>query len=129
MIKTDNNQRLDSHAEEASVLAKIIVQQPAEYWEILLNENRIPAARIRRMEEALADEQISSREVVHTIEAPDNIANGLMVPKVAFRLSKSPSGVHLPPQPVGAQTIEILKEIGYTLDQISSMQIKGIINQ
>ena len=129
MIKTDNNQRLDSHAEEASVLAEIIVQQPAEYWEILLNENRIPAARIRRMEEALADEQISSREVVHTIEAPDNIANGLMVPKVAFRLSKSPSGVHLPPQPVGAQTIEILKEIGYTLEQISSMQIKGIINQ
>ncbi len=128
MIKSDNNQRLDAHAEETAALTEIIAKHPAAHWEKLLNENRIPAARIRRMEEALADEQIASREVLHTFQAPESITDGLTVPKVAFRLSKSPSEVHLPPQPVGAQTIEILEDLGYTPDQIAEMRSAGAID-
>ncbi|BBI54185.1 hypothetical protein HORIV_66060 [Vreelandella olivaria] len=33
MIKQNNNQRLDSHAEEAQVIAEIISTMTADYWE------------------------------------------------------------------------------------------------
>tara|TARA_R110001592_G_scaffold25555_3_gene96964 strand:- start:31974 stop:33206 length:1233 start_codon:yes stop_codon:yes gene_type:complete len=127
MVKTDNNQRLDAHAEEEAALREIIAQKPAADWEKFLNERRIPAARIRRMEEALNDPQIATRQVLHKHVAPDSPADGLTVPVVAFHMADSPSEITLPPQPVGAQTDEILAELGYDADAIGAMRAAGAI--
>lgn len=126
MIKTNNNQRLDHHAEEAEVLTEIIGTMPADYWEEFLQKRCIPAARIRRMEEALADAQISSRKVLHRHTSPGSHADGLTVPVSAFCMSDSPPEITLPPQPVGAQTEEILTELGYSAEQINTMRMNGV---
>ena len=127
MVKTDNNQRLDAHAEEEAALRGIIARETADHWERFLNERRIPAARIRRMEEALNDPQVATRQVLHKHLAPDSPADGLTVPVVAFHMSDSPSVVTLPPQPVGAQTDEILEELGYDAAAIAAMHAAGEI--
>tara|TARA_R110000772_G_scaffold267976_1_gene393674 strand:- start:49345 stop:50541 length:1197 start_codon:yes stop_codon:yes gene_type:complete len=128
MVKTDNNQRLDAHAEEEAALAEIIATNTADYWEKFLQQRRIPAARIRRLEEALADDQVAARGVLHTHAAPDSVADGLTVPVLPFHMSDSPSQVTLPPQPVGAQTAEILAELGYDAHEIAAMRSAGCIN-
>ncbi|MCP8687661.1 CaiB/BaiF CoA transferase family protein [Marinobacterium sedimentorum] len=128
MIKTDNNQRLDAHAEETDVLTKIIGTMTADYWEDFLQKRRIPAARIRRMEEALCDSQVASRPVLHQHDAPDSKVDGLTVPVAAFSLSESPCEINLPPQLVGAQTTEILAELGYGSEEIETMRSAGAIN-
>ncbi|MFC6672775.1 CaiB/BaiF CoA transferase family protein [Marinobacterium aestuariivivens] len=128
MIKTDNNQRLDAHAEEAEVLSKIIGTMTADYWEEFLQKRRIPAARIRRMEEALSDSQVASRHVLHEHAAPDCAVDGLTVPVAAFNLSDSQSEIILPPQPVGAQSAEILAELGYGREEIEAMRAAGAVN-
>jgi crotonobetainyl-CoA:carnitine CoA-transferase CaiB-like acyl-CoA transferase len=128
MIKTDNNQRLDAHAEETEVLRKIIGTMTADYWEDFLQKRRIPAARIRRMEEALSDSQVASRPVLHQHDAPDSKVDGLTVPVAAFSLSDSPCEINLPPQLVGAQTTEILAELGYGSEEIETMRSAGAIN-
>ena len=127
LIKTDNNQRLDGHAEEEAALREIIAQKPADYWEQFLNERRIPAARIRRMEEAVNDPQVATRQVLHKHVAPESPANGLTVPVVAFHMADSPSEVTMPPQPVGAQTHDILQELGYSAAEIAAMVEAGAI--
>ena len=127
LVKTDNNQRLDGHAEEEAALREIIAQKPADYWEQFLNERRIPAARIRRMEEAINDPQIATRQVLHKHVAPDSPANGLTVPVVAFHMADSPSKITMPPQPVGAQTHDILQELGYSAAEIAAMVEAGAI--
>ena len=129
MVKTDNNQRLAGHAEEEAALREIIAQKPADYWEDFLNARRIPAQRIRRLEEALADPQVASRQVLHKLIAPDSPAHGLTIPVIAFHMADSPSQVTLPPQPVGAQTDEILGELGYSADEIAAMRAAGAINR
>lgn len=128
MVKTTNNQRLDAHAEEEAALREIIAQKPADHWERFLNERRVPAARIRRMEEALSDAQIATRQLLHKHVAPESPANGLTVPVVAFHMGDSPSEVNLPPQPVGAQTTEILEALGYDAGEINEMRSDGAIN-
>ena len=128
MIKTDNNQRLDGHAEEARVLADIIRTRTAQEWEGLFRSHRIPAARIRRLEEALSDPHVRARGVIHRHEAPGSLADGLSVAVAPFRLSDSPPEVSQPPQPVGAQTEEILAALGYTAGEIEDLRRCGAIN-
>lgn len=128
MIKTDNNQRLDSHSEEAAALTSIIGTMTADYWEKFLQERGIPVARVRRMEESIADPHIASRELLHKHDAPDSPVDGLTVPVAGFIMSESHSEINLPPQPVGAQTVELLQELGYSLDEISAMHILGATN-
>jgi len=128
MIKTDNNQRLDAHAEETEVLSKIIGTMTADYWEEFLQKRRIPAARIRRMEETLSDSQVANRQVLHRHATPDSPVDGLTVPVAAFSLSDSLSDINLPPQPVGAQSAEILAELGYDREEIAAMRAAGATN-
>lgn len=128
MIKTDNNQRLDAHAEEAAVLENIIGTMSADYWEKFLQTRRIPAARIRRLEEAIADEQVACRQVLQKHRVPDSVIDGLTVPVAAFCLSDSPPQITLAPQPVGAQSAEILAELGYDIEAIEAMRAAGVVN-
>ncbi|WP_256612182.1 CaiB/BaiF CoA transferase family protein [Vibrio ostreae] len=128
MIKMNNNQRLDSHAEEAAVLASIIKTQTADYWEEFLNKKRVPAARIRRMEEVMADPQVAARQAIQALSDPNSQVNGLKVPVSAFKLSSSPAEVNKAPQPVGAQSEELLKELGYSEQEIANMRKQGATN-
>jgi crotonobetainyl-CoA:carnitine CoA-transferase CaiB-like acyl-CoA transferase len=128
MIKTDNNQRLDAHAEEAEVLRQIIGTMSADYWEKFLQTRRIPAARIRRLEEAIADEQVACRQVLQQHTSSSSVVDGLTVPVAAFNLSDSPPQITLAPQPVGAQSVEILAELGYGQHEIEALRAAGVIN-
>ena len=128
MIKTNNNQRIDDYEREAEVLAGIIRTEPADYWEAFFRKNRVPAARIRRMEEALSDPQILARGIVHRFHAEEGLANDLGVPVLPFRMSESRAKVTLPPQAVGAQTDEILSQIGYTAAEIMALRKGRAIN-
>lgn len=128
LIKSDNNQRLDGHAAESAALAEIIATMPALYWEEFFAKRRIPAARIRRMEEALADPQMASRPVVQAIHAPGDPLDGLRVPVAGFDMSDSSPSVSRLPQSVGAQSHGILRELGYDEDDITRMQAAGVVN-
>lgn len=127
LIKTDNNQRLDGREEEATVLAEAIATRPAAYWEDMLNKHRIPAARIRRLEEALADPQLAARQVIQHHQQSGGAFDGLGVPVAAFTMSMSPPELDFPPQSVGAQTEEILSGIGYSETEIADLRMRHII--
>ncbi|MBP2235538.1 crotonobetainyl-CoA:carnitine CoA-transferase CaiB-like acyl-CoA transferase [Sinorhizobium kostiense] len=128
LIKQNNNQRLDSHAEEEAALSSIIVTMPADYWEHFFRERRIPAARVRQLKEALADPQIASRPLLHKHSAPGTSTDGLVVPVAGFTMSKSAPGLSFPPQPLGAQTEEILRGIGFGSADLERLRAEGAIN-
>lgn len=128
MIKHDNGGRLDDHARERAVLTDIIRTRSAAEWEGFLMENRIPAARVRRLEEALEDGQAAARGLLHRHRAPGSNLDGLTVPVAGFTMSGGPPGLTMPPQPVGAQTADILRELGYADEDIARLRRDGVIN-
>src|SRR5205814_10036826 len=65
MIKTDNEAREDDRQREAAILAEIIKTRTADEWEHFFQTRHVPAARVRRMADALADPHHAARGVVH----------------------------------------------------------------
>src|SRR3546814_20052458 len=63
--RNDWNSRLDHSAEEKQVLAERVQARPAQEWEAHLQAGRVPAGRVRRLSEALADPQLETRDVLH----------------------------------------------------------------
>ena len=127
MIKQNNGERLDAHAEEAAALAEIIATRTADEWETFLQANRVPASRVRRMEEALADPQIATRAVVHRHDPAPGLDGPLTVPVAAFRLRHGGPSVETAPRQVGADTDAVLREIGYSEQDIAALRTAGDI--
>lgn len=128
LVKSDNNQRLDDHARESAALTDIIATRPAAEWEAFFREHRIPAARIRRMEEALADPQIAARDVVQHPGRPGDAFGKLGVAVAPFRMSESPARVTAPPPAVGEHSEALLSELGYSVEEIAVLRAEGATN-
>ena len=103
MIQSANNARIAAHAAEKALLAEVFATRPAAAWEESLLAARIPAARVRRLEEALADPQIAARGVLGTHDGWGAQGQGLRVPLAGFTLSETPPELRSAPQSVGAQ--------------------------
>ena len=129
LVKSNNLDRIDAFEEEHAALNEIISTMPADFWEAFLTERRIPAARVRRMEEALTDPQAEERDLFIRIDDPSGRVDGLRVPSAAFRMSGSETGLSLPPQPVGAHTAEILRQLDLSDEEIEALCIAGVARQ
>lgn len=129
LVKTNNFDRIDMAAKERMALTEIIATMTAAYWEEFLNERHIPAARVRRMEEALSDPQSITRGQVLKVSDPTGHVDGLNVLSSAFRMTGSNTGTMISPQAVGAQTISLLRELGMGETEISSMLQSGAARQ
>lgn len=126
-IKTNNNQRLDAHAEEAAALSASFALKPSAYWEDFLQSHGIPCARIRRLDEALHDPQVTARPVLHQFDGPGETVAGMKTTLAGFQMMHGSPALNLPPQPMGAQTDQILRELGYSADEIATLRKAGII--
>ena len=98
----------------------------ADEWEEVLNDARVPAARVRRIEEALASEQVKSRGVVQSYGASaDGTPSSL--PVAAFRYAHGSPELSGPPPRLGEHTNEVLTELGYGSQDLDNMRNSGVI--
>ncbi|MBM3527264.1 MAG: CoA transferase [Alphaproteobacteria bacterium] len=112
MIKKTNDERDADHAREIAVLEEIMRTRTADEWEVFLQANHVPAARVRTMGEALADPQVASRGVVHRHAGGNGVDGGFGVPLAAFKFAHGGPSIETPPPRMGQHNEEILKELG-----------------
>src|ERR1700712_2433167 len=84
MIKRTNDERDADHDREIAVLAEIMLTRTADEWEEFLQARHVPAARVDRMEEAIADPQLATRGIVHHHSGGSGVDGGFGVPLAAF---------------------------------------------
>lgn len=129
LVKSSNFERIDDYQREHDALTTIVESMPAAFWEEFLNERRIPAARIRSMGETLNDPQTLARGQITRLADPSGRVDGLRITGAAFRMSGSDTGVTLAPQAVGAQTSDVLRDLGMDDGQIEALCAAGIARQ
>jgi crotonobetainyl-CoA:carnitine CoA-transferase CaiB-like acyl-CoA transferase len=122
MIKTDNEARVDDREREAAVIADIIKTKTADEWEVYFQTRHVPAARVRRMAEALADPHFKDRRVFHRFDSAPGIDGSFAVPLAAFKFAHGGPSIETPPPQMGADTEAVLGELGYAASEIATLR-------
>jgi len=116
----------ETHQQDVDLISKRLKSRTATEWEQLLNNHHIPAARVRRLDETLQEEQLQARNILQSM---DNTIEGCpeKLPVSAFSYKHgSPSITSAPPR-LGEHTREVLLEAGYSKDQIDQMERDKVI--
>jgi len=107
-------------------IAGLLMAQPADHWEAEFNRHHVPAAKVRALDQALADRQLQGRAVLQRVPGADDAA---AFPVAAFQYAEPGSGpaLHRPPPALAQHTGEVLREIGYDDGELAQLHEAGVI--
>jgi crotonobetainyl-CoA:carnitine CoA-transferase CaiB-like acyl-CoA transferase len=114
-------------AGDADLISSHLKARSAEQWETILNNSRVPAARVRTLDEALDHDQVKSRRVVqqagpaHTGDGPPAF------PVAAFSYDNGSPDLQRPPPHVGEHTDEVLADVGVSATEIAALRKAGTL--
>lgn len=104
---------------EAGLAAK-----SATEWEPLLNQAGVPAGSVLDVTATLELDQIAQRGLVHEVALPDRAVRVL---GSGFHVNGAGLVPSSPPPTLGADTDDLLSEIGYSTEQITDLHKEGAV--
>jgi crotonobetainyl-CoA:carnitine CoA-transferase CaiB-like acyl-CoA transferase len=107
---------------EAALAAK-----SARDWSAILNKNGVPAGEVLDVPSVLEHPQIVERELMRTFAEPSGVGRPIQVVRSGFRLASGDPGPATPPPQLGADTNDILVELGYSKSEIDDLAQEKII--
>ena len=111
----------------ADVLTRVLLTRTAQEWEDILNDGGVPAARVRRLDEALGEDQVASRRVLQTYDGPGGPEQTRRLAVAAYSFAHGGPKLDRPPPRLGEHTEEVLAELGFEADEIANLKTDGII--
>lgn len=112
-------------AAERKRMAQILLTASADEWERKFNAAKVPAARVRGIEETIQHAQLQHRGVLQTIKIGDN---EVQLPTAAFTYRRHGPRLHSPPPEYGQHTKDILKLAGYTEAEMLTLAEQNIVH-
>ncbi|WP_439102554.1 CaiB/BaiF CoA transferase family protein [Congregibacter sp.] len=107
-------------------LSEILITRDSEYWLERLTEKRIPCARVNTLDEALADEQVLSRNMVVELKHPEG--GSTRGPGNPIKLSRTDEESFSPAPLLGQHTETVLKDLlGYSDGQLADLRQTGAV--
>jgi crotonobetainyl-CoA:carnitine CoA-transferase CaiB-like acyl-CoA transferase len=109
--------RVRNRAALADRIETITAEHTRQHWLARLDAAGIPCGPINTYAEAFADPQIRAREMVVEIEHPT--LGRVQTPGSPIKMSETPPVVARPAPLLGEHTREVLREVGYSDEEIS----------
>jgi len=118
-----NRDRVKNREELVKMLEEIFATKEVNYWVSLMWQNGIPAAPVYNLAQVFADPHIRHRKVVIETPSPFGPVKHLRSPINSQTLE---TGNYTAPPALGQHTEEILKELGYSDEEIEKMVATGV---
>ncbi|NVM25515.1 MAG: CoA transferase [Desulfobacterales bacterium] len=120
-----NLYRVEYRYEVEKMIEEVTTTKTTEEWIEIFEEHQVPVSPINTIEEMFEDPQVKSLDMVVTIN--HSKAGKIKLLSPPWKLSETPGGVKLPPPVLGEHTTQVLKEKGFSLEEIESLKRKGVI--
>jgi len=118
--------RLEDKAFIDGRLGEILRTQPSAYWLERLEAKRIPCARVNRVDEALADQQVLSRNMVVELRHPNG--RSTRGPGNPIKLSRTDEESFAPAPLLGEHTDAVLGDLlGYSDERLEGLRKAGVV--
>ncbi|MFC1967316.1 CaiB/BaiF CoA transferase family protein [Chloroflexota bacterium] len=109
-----------------SFFRELFMTKEVDEWIAILKEHDIPCAKVNRLSEALADEQVLHRDMVCEVDHP--VLGRIKQLGIPIKYSDTPGDVSSTAPLYGQDTVRILKRIGYSDSEINGFRRGGIID-
>ncbi|WP_433957823.1 CaiB/BaiF CoA transferase family protein [Cytobacillus horneckiae] len=121
----ENRLRVEHRAELIPICESLLKQRSKNEWKKVLDDAGIPNGPINSISEMFNDPHVEAREMIMKVDHP--LIEGLQLAGSPIKLSKSPVKVRQYPPLYGEHTGEILKEFGYSEEDIKNLKINQVI--
>ena len=122
--------REDRKTHRAALTAAIeaaLAARSAEEWSVALNEHGVPAGEVLDVPAMLEHPQIAARGLLRTFDAVPGVGRPVSVVRSGFRLAGGDPAAPTPPPVLGADTADLLAELGYSPDEAGALRRNGAV--
>lgn len=118
-------ERRQRRKELVDKLQGIFLQRKREEWIQILIQADVPVSPVQRPREIPQDPQVVFREMIQEI----TLSSGERIKQtgIPFKMSEMPGKIRLPVPQLGEHTLEVLKSLGYSSEQIESLKKEGVV--
>jgi crotonobetainyl-CoA:carnitine CoA-transferase CaiB-like acyl-CoA transferase len=102
-----------------------LTARPTAHWVATLNAKGIPSGDILSLQDALAQPQVVHRGTIQTIEEPG--IGPLRLFNLSAKFSETPGSLDTPPPRLSAHTNDLLRDLGYTDEQIAGFRERKVL--
>jgi formyl-CoA transferase len=121
------NEKLRSKNRKAlnEALGKITKTKTTQEWIDLLNAKSVPCGPIYKMDEMFADPQVQHLGMAADVHSPK--LGDIQVVRNAIEMTRTPHRIAAPTPERGANTDEVLREIGYAESEITDLHSRHVV--
>ena len=116
----DRSQRMPNRDALQADIEIALATQTATYWSAQLTALGVPSAPVNNMAAALQDPQIKARGMIETIDGQSYL-------RVPIKMSKTPVGISRPAASIGEHSQEVLKEAGFSEEELVALMGNKIV--
>jgi crotonobetainyl-CoA:carnitine CoA-transferase CaiB-like acyl-CoA transferase len=121
----EREERKKRRFELKAELEAALAARSAKDWAALLNRHGVPAGEVLDVPAMLEHPQVTERGLVRAFEDVPGVDRAVSVVRSGFRLASGDPGPAFAPRALGADTDDILADLGYDAAAIAALRREG----